>query len=90
MDLDGTALGYGNNDGVLDCRVLDQDRLDVLGKHVLATGEDYHVLHPTLDAQEAFFVKETEVAGLVPTIFEGFRRHIGSVVVAGGDVLALY
>ena len=81
--------GYGNNDSVLDCRVLDQDRLDVLWKHVLATGQDYHVFDPTLDAQEALFIKETEIAGLVPTIFECLRRHIGSVVVAGGDVLSL-
>ena len=62
-------LGSPITTAVLDARVFNQHGLNVLGKDVLAAGEDDHVLNSALDVEKAILVEVAEVAGLVPPIF---------------------
>ena len=63
--------------------------LEECGDHVLAASRDQELFLAAGDGQEAFVIKSSDVAGVEPSIYEGFAR--GGLVVAVGreDVVAL-
>ena len=69
---------------VLDARVVAQDRLEVLGVHLLPVGQREHVLLAAAEREHAVGREGTEIAGVVPAV--GVDRgggRLGVLPVAG-------
>src|ERR687892_2012129 len=66
--------------------VLEIDLLDVLGRYVLAAGEDEDLRRATHELQVSVAVEPAEVAGAEPAVRERLGGRVGQGVVAGEDV----
>ena len=82
------ARGDADHGGVANAGHVLQHPFDVLRKDVQPFGRDDHLLLPPADEHLAVGGDLADIAGVKPAVFEGARRFVGGVEVAGRHVLA--